>query len=199
MIRGEPGELLTEDRAQRAERDRLGQLVRCSRGEGKAQLGCLLGGVAEQPGLADARLTVHEDHAARPPLSAPQQVTDDLLLGVASEQDLPAGRSLPRRYPAACIRGGVTDHRGHGCLTLRLDEVLAAVDRDGRPGQVSVGQDRQRHRRDVVGGADAAGGSGRGPGLEQRGLPFVSKGVVGAGPLPRSGGSVTGSGGTSSK
>jgi hypothetical protein len=56
--------------------------------------------------------------------------------------------------------------------------VFAAVDRDGGPGHEHVGQDRQRRGRDVVGPAGAPGRIGRGPGLEQRGLAFVSESVV---------------------
>jgi len=40
---------------------------------------------------------------------------------------------------------------------------------------------RQRRGGYVVGGADAPGRIGRGPGAEQRGLSFVAQGVVRAG------------------
>ena len=113
IIGGELRGRLAQGRAQREERDRLAQLVRCPRGQGKAQLRCLVDGVAEQQGLADARLPVHQHHAARPLLSTPQEVADDLLFGRTSVHDLPAGRPLPRRHPPARFRGGVADHRGH--------------------------------------------------------------------------------------
>jgi len=108
---------LAQGRAQREERDRLAQLVRCPRGQGKTQLRRLIGGVAEQQGLADSRLPVHQHQAARPPLSTSQQVTDDLLFGLTSVQHLPAGRPLPPRYPPARFRGGVTGHRPHVTVT----------------------------------------------------------------------------------
>ena len=64
---------------------------------------------------------------------------------------------------------------------FRLDEVLAAVDRDGDPGQEPIGQHRQSRARDVLGGADASGGVGLGLGLEQRRLALVAQSVVRAG------------------
>ena len=84
-------ERLAQGRAQREERDRLAQLVRCPRGQGKALLRGLVGGVAEQQGLADARLPVHQHHAASPPLGASQQVTDQLLFRLTSAHNLCAG------------------------------------------------------------------------------------------------------------
>ena len=113
VVGGQPGERLAQGRAQREERNRLAQRVRGSRGQRKALVRCLVDGVAEQQGLADARLPVHQHHAASTPLSAPQQVTDHLLLRLMPAHNLAAGRSLPRRHPPARSRGGVTDHRGH--------------------------------------------------------------------------------------
>ena len=109
IVSGWPG----EPPAQREERDRLAQLVRGSRGQGKALLRALVCGVAEQQGSADARLPVHQQHAASSPLSTPEEVTDDLLFGRASVQHIPAGRPLPRLHPPARLSGGVTDHRRH--------------------------------------------------------------------------------------
>ena len=104
IIAGEPGERPAQGRAQGEEGDRLAQLVRCSRGQGKALLRRFIGGVAEQQRLTDARLPVHQQHATCPPLSAPQQVTDQLLFRLTSAPDLPAGRWLPRRHPPAHSR-----------------------------------------------------------------------------------------------
>ena len=137
IIGGEPGERLTQGRAQREERDRLAQLVRCSRGQGKAVLRGLVGGVAEQQGLADTRLPVHQHHAASPPLSAPQQVTDHLLFRRTSAQNLPAGRSLPRRHPPARSRGGITDHRRcHASVPARQSPARRQL---GEPDACSAG------------------------------------------------------------
>ncbi len=112
-IRGEPGERLAQGRAQRGERDRPAQLVRCSRRQGKTLPRGLAGGAAEQQGLADARLPLHQHHTAQPPLSAPQQVTNYLLLRVTSAHHLIAGRSHRRRCHPARSRRGVSDHRCH--------------------------------------------------------------------------------------
>jgi hypothetical protein len=91
IVGGEPGERLTQGHPQREERDRPAQLARCCHGPGKAQPRCLVRGLAEQQGLADARLPVHQHHAAGPPLGTPQQVADHLLLRRTPAHDLPAG------------------------------------------------------------------------------------------------------------
>ena len=126
IVSGWPGEPPAQGRAQREERDRLAQLVRCPRGQGKALLCRLVGGVAEQQGLADARLPVHQQHAASSPLSTPEEVTDDLLFGRASVQDIPAGWPLPWRHPPAHFRGGVTDHRRHVTAPLTQLDACSA-------------------------------------------------------------------------
>jgi hypothetical protein len=82
--------------AQRGERDRPAQLARCSRGQEEAPPG----GLAEQRGLADTRLPIHQQHAANPPLGALEQATGHHLLGPASVHHFPAGPSL-RRHRAA--------------------------------------------------------------------------------------------------
>ena len=131
IIGGQPGERLAQGRAQREERDRLAQRVRGSRGQRKALFRGLVDGVAEQPGLADARLPVHQHHAASTPLSAPQQVTDHLLLRLMPAHNLAAGRSLPRRHPPARSREGVTDHRGHVTVPARRTRRLLSGSRGG--------------------------------------------------------------------
>ena len=116
---GEPGEWLTQRRAQREERERPAQLVGCSRRQGKTLPRCHADGLAQQQGLAYPRLSLHQHHTASPLLSSPQQVTDYPLLGLTSAHSLIAGISRPRRSFPACSRRGVTDQRRHAIAFRR--------------------------------------------------------------------------------
>src|SRR5277367_131073 len=93
LVVGEPGERLTQRRAERGERDRLAELVRRSCDQGKALLGGLVGGVAEELRLAAAGLPVHQHQAASALLSTPQEVADHLLFRFATMDDLAVGHS----------------------------------------------------------------------------------------------------------
>ncbi len=112
-VGGELGEWLRQGRTQREEGDRPAQLVRCSRRQREAVPAGLVAGLAQQQGLAHARLPLHQHHCAAPFLSAPQQVPDDLLLRRAPPHDLVAGRPESRCGGPAGSRPRVTDRCGH--------------------------------------------------------------------------------------
>ena len=125
IIGSEPGEWLTQRRAQREERERPAQLVGCSCCQGKTLPCCLADGLVQQQGLAYPRLSLHQHDTTDPLLSPPQQVTDYPPLGLTSAHSLIAGISRPRRSSPACSRRGVTDHRCH-VIASREPDVCSA-------------------------------------------------------------------------
>ena len=65
---------------------------------------CQLDGLVQQQGFAYARLPLHQHHTPKSSLSTPQQVTDYLLLRLASAHNLLAERSHWRPVLPTCSR-----------------------------------------------------------------------------------------------
>jgi hypothetical protein len=110
--RDEPAQRL-QGGAQGEERDRPAQPVRCPRRQRESLPGCLAYGLAEQPGLADALLALDQDHAAGPPLGAPQHVTNGPPLGITPVHDPAVGGPCGQHGLAADPGRRVVDGRRH--------------------------------------------------------------------------------------
>ena len=92
------GERLTQGGAQREERDGPPELIRGPRRQRKPVLCRLVDAVAEQQGFAAARIPLHQHHAARAALGAPQQITDDPSFRLTSAHGLVGDRPYRRHY-----------------------------------------------------------------------------------------------------
>ncbi len=123
-----PVERIAQGHAQREERDRPAQLVGGSRRQREALSCCLVGGLMEQPGLADARLSLDQHHTAKPAPSAAQQAADDLPGRIAPPHHSIVGGTEPWRHQAVRPRRGIIDYR---CHIDRVAPHLRAVSRIG--------------------------------------------------------------------